>query len=80
MPSPGEPFWSGVTAFFANEVALFTLDKLDLITTKNIWLSLVSSVCVFGVVYGRAKVAEIRELKGKEPLAVDTSTDHSSDS
>jgi hypothetical protein len=59
--NPGEPFWSGFTAACANEVALFALDKLDVLTFERFWSSLVSSLLVFGVVYGRAKIAEIRK-------------------
>ena len=61
--NPGAPFWSGFTAFCANEATLFALDKLDVITTRNFWLSLISSTFVGGVVYGRAKVAELQEQK-----------------
>jgi hypothetical protein len=67
--NPGPPFWSGFTAFCANEAALFALDKLDVITTKNFWLSLISSSFVGGVVYGREKVAELKEDRDDERRA-----------
>jgi hypothetical protein len=62
----GEPFWSGFTAFFTNEAALFTLDKLDLLDIQRFWLATVASLCIGAVVYGRAKVAELRKIAGAE--------------
>jgi hypothetical protein len=56
---PGEPFWSGFTAFFTNEAALFALDKLDLLDIQRFWLATLASLCTGAVVYGRAKVAEL---------------------
>jgi hypothetical protein len=67
-PRPGEPAWSGFTAFCANEVTLFAADKLGVLTLQHLWTSTVTSLFVGGVVYGRAKVDELRhERNGTAP-------------
>jgi hypothetical protein len=66
---PGAPFWGGFTAFCANEATLFALDKLDVLTLERAWLSFVSSFFVGGIVYGRAKVDEIRTQIEEEKKA-----------
>jgi hypothetical protein len=53
---PGAPFWSGFTAFCANEVALLALDKLDVLTVERAWLATLGGLFVAGAVYGRAKL------------------------
>ena len=45
---------------------MFALDKLNLITFQNFALSLVSSTFVAGVVYGRAKVEDLKIEREKE--------------
>jgi hypothetical protein len=61
--NPGTPFWSGFTAFCANEIALLGLDKFDVISIERFWIATLSSFFVGGVVYGRAKVDEIKFKK-----------------
>ena len=60
---PGAPFWSAFTAFCANEVTLFALDKLNALNVKHFWLATIGSIFVAGAVYGRAKLAEIQGRK-----------------
>jgi hypothetical protein len=64
--NPGPPFWGAFTAFCGNEAAMFALDKLNLLTFQNFWLSLISSTFVAGVVYGRAKLEELKIARDKE--------------
>jgi hypothetical protein len=59
------PFWAGFTAFCANEIALFALDKLSAVTLRNFWLATVGSLFVGGAVYGKEKLAEIKRDREK---------------
>lgn len=60
---PGAPFWQGFTAFCANEAAVFAADKLQVLSIQRYWLTALGSLFVGGVVYGRAKVDELRGSK-----------------
>jgi hypothetical protein len=60
---PGAPFWAGFTAFCANEVAQFALDKLGVLTIERFWVATLGSLFVAGAVYGREKVAETNRRK-----------------
>ena len=60
---PGRAFWSGLTAFCANMVALFGVDKFRVteadIMVNDWWIAILLSLFVGGAVYGREKLAEI---------------------
>jgi hypothetical protein len=64
----GAPFWAGFTAFCANEVALFALDKLNALTFQNFWVATLGSLFVGGAVYGKEKVAEIKRDREKNGI------------
>jgi hypothetical protein len=62
---PGRPFWSAFTAFAANMVALFGVDKLHLaepdIAVSNWWVATLLSLFVAGAVYGKEKIVEAND-------------------
>lgn len=65
---PGPPFWAGFTAFAANMVALFGVDKLTIfsadIAVANWWAAVLVSLFVGAAVYGKEKVSEHRNELG----------------
>lgn len=62
----GAPFWAGFTAFCANEVALFALDKLDALTIQHVWAATLGSFFVGAAVYGKEKLREVKGDKDNE--------------